>query len=197
MASFIRAFVGIPLETELKSAVLNLQKQLQDRSGANAVRWTRPEQLHLTLKFLGNVSTEALPKLKAALSQSCRDIAQFHLTLATLGAFPSLQRASVIWIGLRGELATLKELQMRIEESAGEFANHSEDREFHPHLTIGRVKAPGRTPRALEDALRASAEVELGEWRVTEVKLVQSKLSPQGSIYTPLETILLEHRHTT
>jgi RNA 2',3'-cyclic 3'-phosphodiesterase len=187
----VRAFIAISLRPELKQALVKIQQGLQSSSGVEAVRWTALEQLHLTLKFLGNISEERLPELRAALDQACRGMRSFKLCAAKLGCFPTMQRPSVIWVGLDGELNILRELQQRIEEATADFGSHSEERAFHPHLTIGRVKGRDRNARRLSDAIRASAEIKLGEWTISEVNLIQSKLSPQGSIYTRLHSARL------
>lgn len=189
----IRAFVGISIDAELRRALAGLQQRLETNAGSPPVRWAPPDQLHLTLKFLGNVPVERLDELKRALDTACAGASAFSLSIRGVGCFPSVQRPHVIWAGIEGDVAALEQLQERIERAASPFGSHSEDRKFHPHLTIGRVKSQShaRDRRRLSQAIRGSATESLGEWRVAQVDLVQSQLSPQGSLYTRWHSVAL------
>jgi RNA 2',3'-cyclic 3'-phosphodiesterase len=187
----IRAFISISLDPELKEVLVKIQRQLQAASGRGAIRWTPIDQLHLTLRFLGNVDEERLPQLGRALESACLNVQSFTLSIADLGCFPSIQRPKVIWAGIQGDLVRLRDLQEKISREAASFASHFEEREFHPHLTIGRVKDRSGPLRDFSDAVRQASGLRLGQWTVTGVDLMQSKLSPQGSIYTQLQRIPL------
>jgi len=182
----IRAFVAAPLDSEWLARIRRVQDALQRQTQTEGVRWSRPEQLHLTLKFFGNIPTHDLDALELALDRSAQGIASILLRVGRLGCFPSRQRPSVIWLGLAGELEELRRLQSNIERECERFGSHSETHGFHPHLTIGRVKAAGAQGRRIGEAVEAGQAENLGPWRVDEITLVQSLLGPQGSAYTPL-----------
>lgn len=188
----LRTFISIPLKPELITELQRLQESLQAGLEKQLVRWTRPDQLHLTLKFLGNVAAEHVPLLSAALDRACQNTGPFQLSLQKLGCFPSPRKPSIIWVGIEGDLTALGHLQERIECETEPYSGHSEERDFRPHLTIGRVKGYGREVRPLAELLQKNSETKLGEWTVKEVKLMQSKLSPQGSTYSELANITLK-----
>jgi RNA 2',3'-cyclic 3'-phosphodiesterase len=185
--SAVRAFAAIPLAPELLLAVKRVQDELQSKAGPGLVRWTAEHQLHSTLRFYGNVRVDQLNEISAALGRACEGIDSFKLILAGLGCFPTLRKPSVIWLGLKGDVALLERLHKRVEEETGRFGSHGEDRAFHPHLTIGRCKAFGAQARALGEALGTVPQnLTLGSWTVGQLQLIQSRLSPGGSIYTLL-----------
>lgn len=185
----IRAFVAACLPNGLLERIQGEQERLDVQCGPNAVRWTRAAQLHLTLRFYGNVPGEQLEALKGALHRAAVGTSPLSLTARGLGCFPSSQRPNIIWLGLEGDLDELEKLQARIEQESAGFGNHSEDRKFHPHLTIGRVKASGRHARRVGEIIQSTELASLGTWEVNEITLMQSQLLPTGSIYTPLAEI--------
>jgi 2'-5' RNA ligase len=189
--SSIRAFVSIALSPFLLGEIEKWQRQIQSTLPGEGVRWTRREQLHLTLKFFGNVAADQVQELTAALQRAAEGIRPLRLSLAGLGCFPTGQRPNVIWVGVAGELAELETLQRRIDDETGAYGSHSEDREFRPHLTVGRVKASPSQARAIGEVVRQTRVGCLGDWLVAEVELIQSTLRPQGSIYTRLVTLPL------
>jgi 2'-5' RNA ligase len=156
------------------------------------VRWARPEQLHLTLRFLGNVPRNELTRLGEALSSACAELRAFELGLAELGCFPHSRSPRVVWIGVTGAVTQLDGLERRVEEALRGFGDPAEEaRAFHPHLTIGRVKARGDEGRRLGDLLARERVPELGAWPVRQVDLVQSELSPQSARHTVLHSVRL------
>lgn len=190
--SQIRAFVAVALDAAVLEKIRRAQDALaHDRSGAG-VRWTGLDQLHLTLKFLGNIQAGDVGALQAALQTAAEGIGPFRLVARGLGCFPSCRRPSVIWVGLDGELSPLQELQGRVERATRPFASHSEDRAFHPHVTIGRVKFPGPAARAISERVEAQGAVDFGQWEVDRIALIRSELTRGGSIYTTLCEVRLE-----
>ena len=182
----IRAFVAIPLPSELKTVIGERQQQLQTIIRRQSVRWTHPDQLHLTLKFYGNVASEGIIALTQALRVSCQTIPRFSLSLDGLGCFPSTRRPAVIWLGIYGDIPMLAELHKNIDDQTKNFGSRADARDFHPHLTIGRVKASPREARPVSDAMQNHHFGELGKWEVRELALIQSILSAQSSIYQSL-----------
>ncbi|MBM3878683.1 MAG: RNA 2',3'-cyclic phosphodiesterase [Verrucomicrobia bacterium] len=192
MSAAIRAFVALKVGGAVLDAVLQSQQALRDRVPASAVRWTPREQLHLTLRFLGQVPRASLPALTSALDAAAGVGQGLELELAGLGAFPSLRSPRVLWIGVRGDTAALARLQASVTTATASFGEPPESRRWHPHLTMGRVSgherdAASRVGAALADQRVAS----LGRWRATQIHLVQSELLPAGARYTDVATFAL------
>lgn len=158
---------------------------------ANLVRWGKSNQLHVTLKFFGDVPVSRLEELNGELKRVCAAHRPFLLVLEQLGCFPNVRSPRVIWMGLAGDLEKLASLQRAIEKDLRGFGDHLEERDSHPHLTLGRVRAEtGRTAQV--GAAIERAEVgRLGEWMVNEIDLLQSELLPDGARYTRLATFEL------
>jgi RNA 2',3'-cyclic 3'-phosphodiesterase len=187
----VRAFVAVAIPPPLVEALRAVQRQLQSKARADLVRWTKPEQLHLTLKFLGNVPANRLEALEAALNRACQDQRPFPLALEHLGCFPNLRNPRVIWVGIGVQGEALPGLHRRIEEAARDFGDHSEERAFQPHLTIGRVKTEPRRAMQVGAAIEQTPLGSLGEWEVGEVELMQSELLPEGARYSKLAAFAL------
>lgn len=174
MNDSVRAFISLPVAEQVIGKIMHCQKELARTSG-EAVRWAPEEQIHLTLQFLGNISPAEVEQLQARLALLPRVL---HLRAHGVGAFPSLGRPRVIWVGLAGEIDELKALQAAIEKAA----DRSEEREFHPHLTIGRVRE-GHRPKLNLDRWK---DEPFGEWEVRDLLLMRSKLSPKGATHSVL-----------
>ncbi len=187
----VRAFAGISLSAEVRERIVAKQDQLAREWGPPLVRWTDADAIHLTLRFLGNVETARLPALQDALREAGRGLAPIGLSARGMGCFPSCQRPSVIWVGLEGGLEALGALQAKVERACAPFAAHTEDRAFHPHLTIGRVKMGGAKSRQLGERVQSESSSDFGSWEADRFKLIQSQLSPRGSIYTTLSEVVL------
>ncbi|MEK6756825.1 MAG: RNA 2',3'-cyclic phosphodiesterase, partial [Bacteroidota bacterium] len=133
----IRAFIAIPTSSDIKQKMLAIQGDLIETQAD--VKWEPVEKFHITLKFLGNCELEALRSLTSELQVVLRDVRSFDLVYHNVGCFPNLSRPRVVWIGA-AENAQLAELQQRVEEVCGRFGFPKEDRAFHAHITLGRVK---------------------------------------------------------
>jgi RNA 2',3'-cyclic 3'-phosphodiesterase len=185
----IRLFVAIDLPKAVKAALLAAAEQVGQRLPEGVVRWVKPEQLHLTLRFLGDTAVTQLPALQEQLSQLTARQPAFHLQLNGLGAFPNRKRPRVVWAGLAGELPVLQVLQAELEDRVVGLGWPREERPFSPHITLGRVKDASRV-----EGLDWSVElVSLGV-AVTAVKLVQSELRPSGPVYIVRHVAYLDGR---
>jgi 2'-5' RNA ligase len=147
----------------------------------NAVSWTRPDSIHLTLHFLGNVQASQFDALKDAFERSVAGHRIFSLEVAGIGTFGN----RVIWAGVRGDVENLMKLEESVRKATAGFGSNDETRAFKAHLTIGRLRTP---QRGVSMKLRRFAEENFGPWRVTEVHLYQSQLSSQGARHTVLAT---------
>lgn len=190
-STWIRTFVAVNLPPEVTAAVERFQRELKDSLRSDWVRWTPPEQIHLTLKFLSNIAADSVPELEAALRRACASVPGFGLAAEGFGYFPEGTRPRILWVGVKGELDTLRTLVERVVAETQAWGER-EDRVFHPHLTIGRVKTSHpRELGALSDALRLVKPAGFGQWHATQVALMQSTLSPQGALHTQLAAIPL------
>ncbi len=185
----LRAFIAIPVSAQALEELVAFQKKLKKRMAA-ALRWCQPEQMHLTLKFLGEVEASQSAELEAALRRACEGTPPFILKLDRLLAFPSLEKPNVVCVGLSGELEALAVLQQRIERETQPFSGHSESRPFVPHLTLARVKE-FRMKHRVGEILATQEPVFSSEWRVSTVELIRSELLPHGPKYTRLAEVPL------
>ena len=188
----VRAFVAIELPSSVKSALSQLQDNLK-RSEHASVKWVNTGSIHLTLKFLGNIATETIPELTKVLSEAARGITPFHLELGEMGVFPNLRAPRVVWVGLRGEIATLSVLQENIESALIPLGFPPESRAFSPHLTLGRVRekaSPGER-RSLGQAVASSKVASMEPFPVDSVSLMRSTLTREGAVYSRLYSVAL------
>lgn len=180
-----RCFIALDLSRELRAAVSDLQHRLRSRLSTDAIRFVRSEQLHLTLKFLGNVGSGDAGALKQALESACRNAPKMKLQLDGVGCFPDFNRPSVIWVGIHGDVEKLTALAKTIGDATAAFGDHDEKRVFRPHLTIARVKN-AKEGRRIGESLKSIKTAPLGEWSAARVELIRSQLSPKGAAYTTL-----------
>lgn len=180
----IRSFIAIDLPESVRRDLAQLQERLR-RVGA-PVSWGRPQGIHLTLKFLGDIDPDLVPQIGAELRAITVQQTPFRLQPKTCGAFPGLNQIRVLWVGLDGPLDTLKALQERIEAALERFGFPPEQRPFKAHLTLGRVKGCGRES-ALQEALLDLQHFQSEAFDVTGLVLYRSELSPHGARYSALE----------
>lgn len=186
-----RLFVALPVVPSLLLPLERLRARLTELPGGRAVRWTRPEQLHLTLRFLGDVPPEALPEACRLLEAASDRVKAFALRLTRLGCFPDRGRARVVWVGISGALAALRTLQASVAEAMAGMGDHQEDRSFEPHLTIGRVRPGVPEAHRVAATVRSMPTIDVGEWPVDEVVLLRSELRPEGARYSRVTSVTL------
>jgi 2'-5' RNA ligase len=145
---------------------------------ARDVAWVAPGNLHLTLKFLGTVPETRIDAIVAALTQSGLDLRPFEAQIRGLGAFPSGTRPRVIWAGVTDGATEMVELARRVDAALAELGFAREERPFSPHVTLGRVRRPGRDP-VLTEALGLATVREFGRMRVPGAALMRSELGPR------------------
>jgi len=157
---------------------------------ARDVAWVAPGNLHLTLKFLGAVPEERIDAIVAALTRSGLDLRPFEARLHGLGAFPSATRPRIVWAGVTEGAPEMVELARRVDTALAELGFAREERPFSPHVTLGRVRRPGRDP-VLTEALGSATAREFGRMRVPGAALMRSELGPRGARYTELASVTL------
>jgi 2'-5' RNA ligase len=185
----MRTFIAIEIPAEIKKEMAEAQGRLKV-SGVEA-GWTRPEGIHLTLKFLGDVGEQRIPEVMKALSRAVNGMGRFRLEITGAGAFPNPKNARVAWIGVSGDLERLMALQSSVEESMAGLGMEREDRKFTPHLTLGRIKHI-RSRDAWVNALDAMKDIRLSSFHVEAVSLMKSELQRSGAVYTELGRVELK-----
>ena len=194
---FQRLFIALETNEAMQRAVAEAQQALRRRGDSLPVRWVRPEQVHLTLQFLGNVMSAHIPPLVAAVAPIIAMHDALFLRSGEVGAFPSAEAPRVLWLGLRGADDGLMALQHAVTEAVRTVEGVVADRKpFRPHLTLGRVErlrrdAPGLT--AVVAALRRPVSVPPTAWPVDSVALIRSVLGAGGPRYTVLERFPLRN----
>jgi 2'-5' RNA ligase len=183
----MRTFIAIPLPAEGRTMLDKMQQSL--RVHRADVRWGAIPSIHLTLKFLGEVDPEIIPRLSESIAGISRSERPFELRLQGLGCFPNLRMPRIIWCGLGGETESLSRLQQKVESVCGEFGFTPEDRAFHPHLTLGRVNGK-RNLQPLLDCIKIGSDLECS-FQADHFNIYRSVLKPQGAEYTVLKTITL------
>lgn len=187
MSERLRVFVALPLADDLLARLTELQGRLRVTLPDRAVRWVRAHQIHLTLRFLGDVATDQIEPLGSALRAAVSGAPGLRLQVGGLGVFPNARRPRVVWVGLEGELESLARLQQQVAAACAGFVPDEDQQRFKPHLTLGRVndRLPGNA-RAVADALPGWRFDEQLPWLADEVRLVRSRLQPGGSVYEDL-----------
>jgi len=205
MMEMVRTFVAAELSPSFRRELVNIQAGLSDLRFN--VRWVKPENIHLTLAFLGDVHPEILDNVHLAVAAAAGQYSAIHLSADGLGVFPGVTRPRVIWAGLSGEVETLAALRTTLESGLTRvrgLAYKIEKRPFRAHLTLGRVRnrirgrskgqvrvesrIDGRKLAAAMDRLRPLASAPL---TVNELAVFKSELRPTGAEYTKLKGILL------
>ena len=149
----------------------------------DGVRWTRPDSVHLTVKFLGNVADGLVPDLCEALGTAAALSRPFEMTIGNIGCFPPRGNPRIVWVGADEPAGGLVECVGLVEEAYAELGFAPEKRAYKPHVTIGRVKSP-RKAKDLRDRLAAEEPFTAGVQSVTDLVLFQSDLRPTGAVYT-------------
>lgn len=185
-----RAFVAVGLDEATRGGIGALVEQL--RPLCRAVAWVPPENLHLTLKFLGEQGEARLADAAHALEEAALAQPAFAAHLHGLGAFPGMEQARILWVGLAEGALEARALQARVEVAFEARGFPRESRPWHPHLTIGRVFDPRRWRReaspALREAIARASGRGFGRLHVARVMLMRSDLSRAGARYRPLST---------
>jgi 2'-5' RNA ligase len=189
----IRSFIAIELPQELKLALARLQEKI--KSAGNApVKWVDPGNIHVTLKFLGDVSAEITGKITSALEEAVRGTRPFNIEVSGIGVFPNMRRVQIVWVGLAGELEKLGQLQQRIETGLIPLGFKAESRSFTPHLTLARVRDyAGPDERQKLGQLIAGMSFDTKyKIDVNAIHLMRSQLTREGPIYSRISTVALK-----
>jgi len=183
-----RCFIAVELSTEIAEGVRRVQKGFRERLAG--VSWTRPEGIHLTLRFLGDVDPGRIEEIASKAEAGIKTIGPFSIGVKGCGGFPNPRNPRVIWIGVEDASGLLKQLQARVEQGMEELGFAGEGRGYTPHLTIGRLRS-GKGKGEVGQAIEAMKGCDLGSMEVQEICLFRSQLKPTGAEYTKLKVIPL------
>jgi len=182
-----RLFVAIESPEAIKEQIAKVQGELKRIIPEAKVSWTKPEQLHLTLKFLGNVDATQVDALHEALRAACKDFGPLRLAAQGIGAFRDWQRPRVVWAGVNDDQDRLTKLQQLIEVAVSPFTKEEPEGQFTGHVTLARVKWISRPEtRTLAATGEAFAEKVFGEWTIGGLAIMRSELSSAGARHTEL-----------
>jgi 2'-5' RNA ligase len=185
----VRTFIAIELPSEVRPYLADCQSRLK-RAGGD-VRWVRPELIHLTLVFLGDVPADMLGDVETAVRSAVAGFGPLTLRLGGAGCFPPRGAPRVIWLGVEEPTGRLAALQKSLAQAPAAFAEKAEDRAYAAHLTLGRVRSP-RGARDLSAAVGAMGGQTGPTFAAAEVTLFRSDLSPQRPTYTALARVALD-----
>jgi 2'-5' RNA ligase len=178
----MRIFIAIDFSEEIKESLAQAEAHLK-YSGAD-VKWVEKDNIHLTLKFLGEVDEKKVEEIKAILDNIASGTRPFETTIKDLGAFPKIEYPRVVWGGIDKGAGELKIIAEKVDEALSKLGFEKETRSFAAHLTIGRVRSPKNKEKLKEKML--SYKLSAVSCKINEIVLFKSTLTPKGSIYTKL-----------
>jgi 2'-5' RNA ligase len=185
----MRIFIAIEIPEETRAGLRDAQRAL--KTDAVDASWPRPEGIHLTLKFLGEVPEAKVPEITKALATAAAGSRVFHLAVDGTGTFPNTRNARVVWAGLEGEIECLNRLQAAVEDAMERAGFDRETRAFAPHLTLGRIKYI-RSREAWARALEQVKGLKLPAFAVSSFNLMRSELKRTGAEYTQIARFELQ-----
>jgi 2'-5' RNA ligase len=188
----MRTFIAIELPQEIKDYLANLENQL--KTSQADVKWVEPKNIHLTLKFLGEIDEKKLEKTEKIIEEVTKETNTFPIRLSSVGAFPKINYPRVIWVGIdKGDNET-KEIAEALEEKIAKIGIPKEDRPFSSHITIGRTRSSKNREKLVQNLneLASSFGQENLEFSATKITLFKSTLTPKGPIYEILKEVKLK-----
>ena len=189
MAETIRAFIAIELNDRVKETIRNFQGQLKPLDCD--ISWVKPENAHLTLKFLGDVKMKMIPAVTQTLADLCRELCPFDTTLTRPGVFPDLRHPRVVWLGLDDTEKKLARMAGSLETALGHIGFKKERRDFQAHITVGRIKSDKNIQRLSETLERYRPPAGITQ-NIGSICLYKSVLTGSGSIYSTLASLPLQ-----
>jgi RNA 2',3'-cyclic 3'-phosphodiesterase len=187
-----RLFIAVAIPEAVKAKMEEAQAELRRALPEHGIRWTRREQFHLTLKFLGDVEAARIEELSEAIRAACRGFGVLRLRAERVGFFPERGYPRVVWTGVQDEGEKLPGLQRAVDAASQGFTTEAKEERFSGHVTLARIKAIRRPEaEALSKAAAAMADRVFGQWPAGQVELVRSVLSPQGASHSTLAAIAL------
>jgi 2'-5' RNA ligase len=189
----IRSFIAIELPEAVKTGLQQLQTELT-LPQYSFVKCVSPEGIHLTLKFLGNVSAQKVTEITKVMEQASQGVSPFQLQITEVGAFPNMRRPRVVWVGIKGDVDKLVDWQQRLDGGLVPLGFAKEARPFTPHLTLARLRencSPGDTLQFGEMLTSSHIDVDY-KFTVNSLDLMRSQLFPAGAVYSRLAEVKLK-----
>jgi 2'-5' RNA ligase len=183
----MRTFIAIKIPEEIRKSLARLQNKLK-ACGAD-VKWVEPANIHLTLKFIGEIEEGKIPEIERAMREAAGNKASFKVRIGNIGAFPDLRHPRVIWAGInQGEKET-RSIANELEERLEALGVPKENREFAGHLTLGRARSLKNMTELIKklEKLKDLSREENFEFKAGEITLFKSTLTPQGAFYEALK----------
>ena len=188
MSNIIRTFIAIELPEKIIYTIRKVQEEI--KSYGLKIRWVRPENIHLTLKFLGDIQAADTENVARAVSETATGYPPISLAVKGIGVFPGIKKPRVLWLGISKQLDLLTALQKTLDEKLEAMGFPKEKRPFRGHLTLGRIKSK-IDPKTLHDVLKEFTQFESERFFADRIILYKSDLKPKGAVYTKLiETYL-------
>jgi 2'-5' RNA ligase len=184
----IRVFIAIEIDSEIKNKLSEYLSKLK-RTGAD-VKWVAPENIHLSLKFIGDIEKEALINMNKVISDAVSSIEPFSISIGNIGAFPSLNKPRVVFVCVQEQGNNLLKIYERLDKGVEPLGIKKESRKYVGHITLGRVKSQKNISK-LKNTLNSETERYFGREKVTSLSLIQSRLTPTGPLYTRLNNFIL------
>jgi len=183
----MRAFIAIELPQETKNALARLQDQLK-KAGAD-VKWVAPQNIHLTLKFLGEITDEQFQKISLILDAIAKENPPYNIRINELGAFPKIEQLRVIWVGIDSGDKETKKIAKALDEKIQKLGIPKEDRAFSSHITIGRTRSALNRDNLIEELIKRQEgfKPENGEFAAAKITLFKSTLTQTGPTYEALK----------
>lgn len=189
--STIKTFVAVDVSSKIQSGAAKLIERLAT-SGTD-YKWVQRGNLHITLNFLGDVDEREVPEVCKLVKSAVEGFSGFDLTVEGLGSFPNTEKPKTVWLGIKDESDQLTELNQQIGEALLALRFPMDQRkDYHPHLTLGRLRRGGRWNQSFIDALKKNAEFHAGACQINDVVVYSSYLDRIGPTYTALSTIPLD-----
>lgn len=184
----MRVFIAITLSEQIRSGLCNTTAAV--RKIDSGIKWVRPENIHLTLKFLGDVKENSVDDIIDAMNHAADNQAKFELSIGGAGAFPNLKRPKVMWVGINKGKSQMIDLASQVDFHLSQLGFEKEKRQFSPHITLGRVKYLKNIDQVTN---QFSDLFKHNEAMIVEnIQLIQSVLNPSGAEYTPLHITQLK-----
>lgn len=187
----IRAFIAIEMPAKIIDGLKEIQHELKDTS--NKVTWVKPENIHLTIKFLGDIEADKIDSIAGLLEGAAAKSHSFDISVKGVGGFPTIDNPRVLWVGIEESNVNLFALYNNIEDALSAISFAKEERPFKPHLTLGRIKFL-KDKKGLRERIERFKDITLGQYMVDSICLFQSRLTPEGAVHIKLEKIELTHK---
>ncbi len=180
----IRTFIAIPVPESVFVLQGNLKNTIAKKTGK--VRWVKRDQLHLTLKFVGETPEESIDDVRGVMQKVSNQMTPFKIFIQGVGCFPKIERPRVMWVGLDGEIDKLNQLVTAVHCGLDPLGFPRDEKEYHPHITMARAKYPQKKTPDISTFLDTSFDTI--PFQIKKVQFISSELFPNGPVYTILST---------